>query len=1244
MVSNYIEDNCKYRLSKLVNVVYLINEDAVKDIRVDDGAAYIASISQAPMELGCYGIKLSESESLDERYKFTHTLTFSVNGYANKDNFDGRYYAIVKDEEGTYWLINPLFPCKVTYTYNLGYQEDHTDFTLSTVSNHPVLELKTFSAAKTSECKRYTLGGIDKLWLNESKLSAHEENHVKYTNDGGFKVVDFKKASGLLSETYNGTNISHSIKFTIEFNNYLSSWHYNLLEFIYNTYASVVKTKNGEYTLCGFNYGMQPTYNINADGTVQEINSIEVTLTDSHDNGGTLEFFDNIDYEYLSARTWEYTSRYGGYECVEEGVARYLLKSEYDALGNETGRYMAYSGHNADFADMNIVGTFDEDARFKNPECVGMGCRLNASIPSEVVFNTIGCKTYYINSDSPWSATSSSSNITISPTSGNSNVGYNFKICNTLEPTSTPRTSTITIEYCNTAATFNAKVVEGNSCLPQGSTYNISANAQTLTIPTKCCVESVRETVGVGSIINIYSNYITVQVPENNTGFYRTITLLVIYCDGSSGNIIINQSDVFEAWLDEYSSCVGYDKYERQYKYTGHSSSSITSRTDEYRDILVEVNSEDCGYVEPIYRWFDTEDYICSGVAKYHVAKQQVSNDNGSTWEDVIPITTGTGSIWEAQSEDCGYIPPQYRTSTGASYCIGFNRYADVTTEVSYDGGETWSEYDVESVLFDIDSTFCGVLYRWIPSGETCVGYDKYVLAVKQKSYNNGLYWSDVVPLTTSATTLIEHNSEDCGFQPYQERWVETDDTICLDLFKFASDFVTGTSYSAQCNYNDELTSGDTHSTSQPLSAMTQVTIGNCVQKVGDNAFNQCVDAGGYCQLPDTYNLSSVTLSNSVITLGDRSFGNCNGLTSFNFGESLQTIESQAFYQCRTLPSVTIPNSVTYIGDGAFIFCSGLTSVTINSSNVEIEREAFRQCSNLKRINSNIDGVINIPNSVKRIAPSIFADTLDIVGWRLNLYIDTINISSGVRNIGLGGYYLNYYGNPFCFCPSISSINVDGDNPYYNSNGNCNAIIQTASNRLISGCKNTTIPNSVVTIGKYAFAGCIGLTHITIPNGVTTIDDFAFEYCSGLTSVEIPDSVTTIGWSAFQYCTNMTHLKIGSGVTTIDNSAFGYCSGLTSVEIPDSVVSLGGQTFQFCRNLTTVTIGSGLREFGWQADFLDCSSLQSVTLHAVIPPIPVVNTYPFPDGCTLYVPAESVETYRNWVVYSGHADKIQPIP
>lgn len=612
MVSNYIEDNCKYRLSKLVNVVYLINEDAVKDIRVDDGAAYIASISQTPMELGCYGIKLSESESLDERYKFTHTLTFSVNGYANKDNFDGRYYAIVKDEEGTYWLINPLFPCKVTYTYNLGYQEDHTDFTLSTVSNHPVLELKNFSAAKTSECKSYTLGGIDKLWLNERKYSRHVDNLVKYTNNGGFKEVDFKKTSGKLTETFDGNKISHVINFDIDFDGYKSSWHYNLLEFIDNTYASVIKTRNGEYTLCGFGYGMQPSFVVEADDSVQNINKISITLNDAHDNGHVLDFYDTINYEFLSARTWVYTSKYGGYECVADGIARYLLMMEIDAFENETRNYKVLAGYESLFPSLCIDGTFTETQIFYSQNCNGFGeCLVYTSL-GNMIFNDITCRNYSLRCDSDWDIVSSNSGITVSPSSGVANVDYTITVCNNIEPTSASVDSTLTINYCyNKHDNINVTVREYDGCLTRGKTYYISAEETTLTIPSKCCVNKVRETTSFGITLVVYSNRFIATVPKNNTGIVRTANLLVEYCDGSSETCTIIQDNVFRRWIDSGNTiCIRNDEYQPQVLYTGTTEETLVP-TEEIRNRYIASQTQKC--FGALYRWVETGEEGCGG-------------------------------------------------------------------------------------------------------------------------------------------------------------------------------------------------------------------------------------------------------------------------------------------------------------------------------------------------------------------------------------------------------------------------------------------------------------------------------------------------------------------------------------------------------------------------------------------------------------------------------------------------------
>ena len=179
---------------------------------------------------------------------------------------------------------------------------------------------------------------------------------------------------------------------------------------------------------------------------------------------------------------------------------------------------------------------------------------------------------------------------------------------------------------------------------------------------------------------------------------------------------------------------------------------------------------------------------------------------------------------------------------------------------------------------------------------------------------------------------------------------------------------------------------------------------------------------------------------------------------------------------------------------------------------------------------------------------------------------------------------------------------------------------------------SVTIPNSVTSIGSYAFESCYSLTSVTIPNSVTSIGDGAFQGCHGLTSVTIsditawlsisfadsesnplyyahhlflngeevkdltiPNSVTSIGNGTFSGCSSLTSITIGNGVTSIGGNAFSYCSSLTSVTIPNSVTSIGGYAFQRCSSLTSVTIGNSVTTIGYSA-FSDCSSLTSVTI------------------------------------------------
>ena len=154
---------------------------------------------------------------------------------------------------------------------------------------------------------------------------------------------------------------------------------------------------------------------------------------------------------------------------------------------------------------------------------------------------------------------------------------------------------------------------------------------------------------------------------------------------------------------------------------------------------------------------------------------------------------------------------------------------------------------------------------------------------------------------------------------------------------------------------------------------------------------------------------------------------------------------------------------------------------------------------------------------------------------------------SGLTSITIPNSVTSIGGSAFSGCSGLTSVIVNGNNPKYDSRENCNAIIETQSNKLLQGCKNTTIPNSVTSIEEYAFYGCIGLTSITIPNSVTSIGDAAFSYCYGLTSITIPNSVTSIGDEAFYYCIGLTSITIPNSVTIIGDVAFGDCSGLTSI-------------------------------------------------------------------------------------------------
>ena len=197
---------------------------------------------------------------------------------------------------------------------------------------------------------------------------------------------------------------------------------------------------------------------------------------------------------------------------------------------------------------------------------------------------------------------------------------------------------------------------------------------------------------------------------------------------------------------------------------------------------------------------------------------------------------------------------------------------------------------------------------------------------------------------------------------------------------------------------------------------------------------------------------------------------------------------------------------------------------------------------------------------------------------------------------------------------------------------------------LLAQITDVNWPSGITSIGGSAFYHCTGLTSLTIPNSVTSIGISAFNGCTGLTSLTIPNSVTSIGISAFNDCTGLTSLTIPNSVTSIGNQVFKGCTGLTSVTIPDSVTSIGGQAFYGCSRLTSVTIPDSVTSIEQNA-FNYCTGLTSITVEATTPPT-LANTNAFnnTNNCPIYVPAESVDTYKAASNWSSLASRIQAIP
>lgn len=357
-----------------------------------------------------------------------------------------------------------------------------------------------------------------------------------------------------------------------------------------------------------------------------------------------------------------------------------------------------------------------------------------------------------------------------------------------------------------------------------------------------------------------------------------------------------------------------------------------------------------------------------------------------------------------------------------------------------------------------------------------------------------------------------------------------------------------------------------------------------------------------------------IIVDDDVKGISTDAFLDCVGVTEITLPESITEIGYSAFKNCTSLTNVKLPKTITSILGQTFSGCSSLNQITIPETVVVIGPKAFNGCTSLNNV--------TIPNSVEIIQDNAFENCKNFT---------SVYIPKSVTNIGL---------RVFAGCENVESIIVDKENLNYNSyntiadmKSNNNAIVETSTNKLVSGCYKTIIGEHIVEIADGAFKGCSKLDYLYIPTSVTKIGEgitegcnhygfllsvskshdvykiengglvekatqkliaatrntnlqettiteignYAFAGMECLETLVIPNSVTKIGSYAFKDCINLKSIILPEGIDTLEEGLFKNCRSLKEIKMPNSLVQIRWDAFGGCESLTIMELPESLQ-------------------------------------------------------------------
>lgn len=323
--------------------------------------------------------------------------------------------------------------------------------------------------------------------------------------------------------------------------------------------------------------------------------------------------------------------------------------------------------------------------------------------------------------------------------------------------------------------------------------------------------------------------------------------------------------------------------------------------------------------------------------------------------------------------------------------------------------------------------------------------------------------------------------------------------------------------------------------------------------------------------------VESVTLPSTIKIIGEGAFNSCSNLNSVNCEEGLQVIGKQAFAWCSELKAFTFPTSLQTIGEEGFAR-TGIEEVILPPNLTELGKNAFYTCPALKKV--------TMPNPVPN--------------WNTGCFyacaaLEEASLPEGTTMIP---------GQTFDFCTSLASAGI---------------------------------PSTVTEIGDAAFYET-AITEVTFPEELTKIGQMAF-YKSKIKKAEIPDAVTSIGATAFAWCPELETVSVGKGVKTIEEATFHNLPSLKSITLSEGLESIGTLAISHAPQLSEISLPSTVSTIESKAFY--AVPFTKIVANMTVPPelteltFSGANDNPIYNTCTLFVPSESLNAYKDASVWKN---------